>query len=233
MEHPLLSKRVCNVALRLFAAISFFFTGTASHAAVPAPNSVGFWYADDPPLQELAQFDWVVVEPGHMSTADVQQIRKLGSLPFAYLSVGEFDGDQDALTELSLDKASSAKRNKSWGSQVMDLSSPQWRDYLFTRAHELKVQGYAGLFLDTLDSFNLLKESERPGQRTALASFLGVIHCHRTPASDWRRELGAAMPLQDVHRGQTHFLDGLNGTSVVRRHVITCDAGMPIALCLT
>jgi len=64
MEHPLLSKRVCNVALRLFAAISFFFTGTASHAAVPAPNSVGFWYADDPPLQELAQFDWVVVEPG-------------------------------------------------------------------------------------------------------------------------------------------------------------------------
>ncbi|MCU1729656.1 bifunctional glycoside hydrolase 114/ polysaccharide deacetylase family protein [Pseudomonas sp. 7P_10.2_Bac1] len=181
MEHPLLSKRVCNVALRLFAAISFFFTGTASHAAVPAPNSVGFWYADDPPLQELAQFDWVVVEPGHMSTADVQQIRKLGSLPFAYLSVGEFDGDQDALTELSLDKASSAKRNKSWGSQVMDLSSPQWRDYLFTRAHELKVQGYAGLFLDTLDSFNLLKESERPGQRTALASFLRELH-QREPA---------------------------------------------------
>ncbi|MNV57537.1 hypothetical protein D3C71_1498730 [compost metagenome] len=38
------------------------------------------------------------------------------------------------------------------------------------------------------------------------------------------------MTLKNVHRGNTHFLNGRNGTGVVRRHVITRDAGMPIAL---
>ncbi|MNI85345.1 hypothetical protein D3C73_1423310 [compost metagenome] len=38
------------------------------------------------------------------------------------------------------------------------------------------------------------------------------------------------MTLKDVHGGQTQFIDGRQGTGVVRRHVITGDAGMPIAL---
>ncbi|MNW16984.1 hypothetical protein D3C71_2160200 [compost metagenome] len=38
------------------------------------------------------------------------------------------------------------------------------------------------------------------------------------------------MPLKDVHGRQTQFLDGRNGTGVVRRHVIAGDASMPIAL---
>ena len=165
-----------TVALRLFAALSLSVGATASHAAQAAPESVAFWYADNPPLQELAQFDWAVVESGHLSTADVARIRQLGSQPFAYLSVGEFDGDRATLIELGLDQGASSKRNKAWNSQVMDLTSPQWRDHLFKRAHALQAQGYAGLFLDTLDSFQLLPPSEWPSQQTALASFLRELH---------------------------------------------------------
>lgn len=176
MEHKFRRRRACTVALRLFAAFSLCITGTASQAAEPAPRSVAFWYADNPPLQELAQFEWAVVESGHVSTADVARIRQLGSQPFAYLSVGEFDGDRGSLTELGLDKGASAKRNKAWNSQVMDLTSPQWRNHLFERAHQLQAQGYAGLFLDTLDSFQLLPPSQWPGQQTALASFLRELH---------------------------------------------------------
>lgn len=176
MEYLSRRARICGVALRLLAAISFSVTGAVSHAAEPAPDSVAFWYVDNPPLQELAQFNWAVVEPGHMSNADVARIRTLGSQPFAYLSVGEFDGNRVQLAELGLGKSTSSMRNKAWNSQVMDLASAPWRNYLFERAHTLQAQGYTGLFLDTLDSFQLLPESEWPSQRAALASFLRELH---------------------------------------------------------
>lgn len=168
--------RICILAWQLLAAFSLSVSSPLSSAAVSAPASVAFWYADNPPLQELAQFDWAVVESGHMSSTDVGRIRALGSQPFAYLSVGEFDGDRVQLAELGLVKGASPMRNKAWSSQVMDLASPQWRNHLFARAKMLQAQGYAGLFLDTLDSFQLLPESEWPSQRIALASFLRELH---------------------------------------------------------
>ncbi|MNC46391.1 hypothetical protein D3C75_954120 [compost metagenome] len=38
------------------------------------------------------------------------------------------------------------------------------------------------------------------------------------------------MTLKNVHGGQTHLLDGRQSTGIVRCHVITGDARMPIAL---
>jgi len=106
--------RVFNMVRRLFTALALCATPSLVQAAPPAPASVGFWYAERPPLEELAQFEWAVVEPGHMSTADVATLRKLGSQPFAYLSVGEFDGDRAALDKQALTQGASAIRNKAW-----------------------------------------------------------------------------------------------------------------------
>ncbi|MCU1769348.1 bifunctional glycoside hydrolase 114/ polysaccharide deacetylase family protein [Pseudomonas protegens] len=167
---------VCKVVRRLFTALALCATNTLVQAAPAAPASVGFWYAEQPPLQELAQFEWAVVEPGHMASADVATLRKLGSQPFAYLSVGEFDGNRTALAKQALAQGASPVRNKAWDSQVMDIATPAWREHLFKRAKALQDQGYAGLFLDTLDSFQLLPEADREPQRKALASFLRELH---------------------------------------------------------
>lgn len=167
---------VCKVVRRLFTALALCATNTLVQAAPAAPASVGFWYAEQPPLQELAQFEWAVVEPGHMASADVATLRKLGSQPFAYLSVGEFDGNRAALDKQALAQGASPVRNKAWDSQVMDIATPAWREHLFKRAKALQDQGYAGLFLDTLDSFQLLPEADREPQRKALASFLRELH---------------------------------------------------------
>ncbi|WP_439862371.1 endo alpha-1,4 polygalactosaminidase [Pseudomonas sp. MBLB4136] len=139
------------------------------------PQSVAFWYADNPPLAELSQFDWSVLEPGHADREAVAFLRAQGSQPFAYLSIGEFDGDRAALAKGRLDGAASPVRNQAWNSQVMRLSSPDWREYLLRRAAELREQGYSGLFLDTLDSFQLLPEAERAAERTALRDFLADL----------------------------------------------------------
>ncbi|WP_460118308.1 bifunctional glycoside hydrolase 114/ polysaccharide deacetylase family protein [Pseudomonas sp. S2_C03] len=169
--------RLRALAKRLFAALAIFASGpTVQASALPQPASVVFWYADQPPLSELAQFDWSVVEPGHMTASDVKTLRKLGSHPFAYVSIGEFDGSKTEIDKAGLRKAISPVRNDSWNSQVMDLTSPAWREHLLGRAKTLQAEGYDGLFLDTLDSFQLLPEASREAQRVALASLLREMH---------------------------------------------------------
>ncbi|CAD5108738.1 hypothetical protein PSEWESI4_03030 [Pseudomonas carbonaria] len=157
--------RSIGLAVLLFASV-----------ALAKPSSVAFWYADQPPLAELAQFDWAVLEPGHASAADVSYLKTQGSVPFAYLSVGEFDGDATDLASTGLSDGASSVRNDAWSSQVMDLGSPVWRKHLLERATELRQQGYDGLFLDTLDSFQMQAEDQRDAQRQALASLLAEMH---------------------------------------------------------
>ncbi|KTT59088.1 PbsX family transcriptional regulator [Pseudomonas oryzihabitans] len=144
--------------------------------ALAAPASVAFWYAEKPPIPELSQFDWVVLEPGHASAADVHSLRQAGAEPFAYLSIGEFAGDAAALKQAGLSAAASPVANKAWGSQVMDLASPVWRRHLLERAAELAKAGYTGLFLDTLDSFQLVAKDQQETQRLALKSLLAELH---------------------------------------------------------
>ncbi|KKN82367.1 hypothetical protein LCGC14_0310270 [marine sediment metagenome] len=143
-----------------------------AQAQQAGPASVAFWYAAHPPLPELVQFDWVVLEPAHLDNKNLTFLVDQGVLPFAYLSVGEL-GQYEAEVEPSLlESAASEVRNEAWESQVMDLTQPAWRRYVLKRAEELHSQGYAGLFLDTLDSFMLLPEARHVQQRDALVSLL-------------------------------------------------------------
>lgn len=177
MENVFRRTAVRSVAKRLLAALALCVSGPAVQAAVlTPPSSVTFWYADEPPISELAQSDWSVVEPGHLSEGDVKTLRKLGSQPFAYLSVGEFSGNKAEIDKAGLGKAVSPVRNGAWDSQVMDLEASAWREHLLGRAKALQAEGYTGLFLDTLDSFQLLPEAAREKQRLALASFLRELH---------------------------------------------------------
>ncbi|KAE8235228.1 hypothetical protein A4X13_0g9571, partial [Tilletia indica] len=153
---------------RFLLAVALF-----ASTALARPSNVAFWYADEPPLPELSQFEWVVVEPGHVSPSDLAYLKAQGSTVFAYLSVGEYDGD---LPAAGLQDAASTIRNSAWNSQVMDLAAPAWRDYLLGRASALKAQGYDGVFLDTLDSFHLQPRESQEPQRLALKSLLQQMH---------------------------------------------------------
>lgn len=162
-----------GIATRVLSALALLFSAGASASS---PASVAFWYAQKPPLAELARFDWAVVEPGHLQTEDVRTLQAMGAHPFAYLSVGEFAGNDQTLADAGLSAAASAHRNHAWDSQVMDLTSPAWRNYLLQRAQHYQAQGYAGLFLDTMDSFQLQPAARRETQRLALVSLLQELH---------------------------------------------------------
>ncbi len=170
-----LLKRWCPIVLSMLLLSMLPLSGHSMASVSAAPTSVAFWYAANPPLAELSQFDWAVLEPAHVEPAGIDFLRAQGSQPFAYLSVGEYDGDIDELAD-GLAPGASDVRNEAWSSQVMLLTSSAWRHHLLRRAQELASRGYAGLFLDTLDSFQLLPEANREAQRLALRDFLAELH---------------------------------------------------------
>ena len=150
--------------------LSFLCLWLLAGSALAAPGSVAFFYGTEPPWPELAQFDWVVLEPSHANSEGLQSLRSEGAKPFAYLAVGE------SLDEEASDPALALGRNAAWASKVMNLASPAWHEHLLQKARGFQAQGYQGLFLDTLDSYQLLPETQRAAQLQGLKVFIERLH---------------------------------------------------------
>lgn len=164
--------RLCFFAL--ISCVANLAWGQPSKSVSPE-TSIAFWYADNPPLSELAQFDWLVLESAHFDQAARQFLRSQHSQLFAYLSVGEFDGNRKQLAAAGLSHSTANTKNHAWNSHVMNLADAQWQDYLVKRAKQLHAQGYDGLFLDTLDSFQLLPKKQQEAQRLGLVKLLSKL----------------------------------------------------------
>ncbi|NND89689.1 MAG: hypothetical protein HKN42_02410 [Granulosicoccus sp.] len=136
------------------------FPGPALSTDKPlAGRSVAFWYAVDPPVDVLSQFDRLVLEPDNTSAAQLQALTARGAAAYAYLSVGEVGPSRAYATEI--DNAWILGANPVWNSKVLDLANPALRRFLIERAGQLHAAGYHGLFLDTLDSFNLVANTDQ------------------------------------------------------------------------
>lgn len=122
-----------------------------------APLTVAFYYADNPPVNELKAFDIVVIDPDHSLTP-----ASYGEGPsrlFAYVSVGE--ADPTRLSTQAMDAGWLIGDNKEWNSRIVDVSNPQWREFFLDKIVEpLWQAGYRGFFLDTLDSYHLAASKE-------------------------------------------------------------------------
>lgn len=128
-------------------------------AATPA---VAFHYGAEPPWDELRAFDWVVLEPEHATTADLQQLT--GSQVYAYVSVGEADPGRAWLKKLPAEWVLGS--NPAWGSLVLDQSQPDWPAFFADNViAPLWEQGFRGFFLDTLDSYQLHAEDDQARAR--------------------------------------------------------------------
>lgn len=167
---------------RLFFVMLITFLGMqnvvyASQSAA-LQGSVGFWYANHPPLSELAQFDHLILESAHFDESALTFLRSQNTQLFAYLSIGEFDGDKQDLADAGLSGSTSDTVNHAWDSHVMNLADKTWQDHLEARAKSLYQQGYSGLFLDTLDSFQLLPVKQQEQQRKGLVQVLTRLQIH-------------------------------------------------------
>ncbi len=158
---PRISGAVMLLALLLVVMAS------CSYSADP---SVAFFYANNPPADELKAFDIVVVDPG--SGLSPLSYGNRGSELFAYASVGETD--PGAVYEKKLAGRWVMGMNKGWGSRIMDVSDPGWqRFFLDEVVAPLWEAGYRGFFLDTLDSYQIAAKKERyPAMEQGIATMI-------------------------------------------------------------
>ena len=106
-------------------------------------------------LDELAMFDVAILEPSAYSSGDVAGLSSRGCLPIGYVSVLESGEHLPHHARVSahdfLTVSGSRVAVPEYGTWVMDVRRPHWREILLSVAGEiLDRQGFSGLFLDTV-----------------------------------------------------------------------------------
>lgn len=138
-------------------------------------RSVAVYYGDKPPVDQLSQFDRLILEADAINEEELSQLTANGATPYAYLSVGEVGPHRRFANRIPAEWILGS--NNTWGSKVLDLSNPAWRKFLLERVDVLQRAGYKGLFLDTMDSYQLYAKQpeERVRQEAGLVTLLQAI----------------------------------------------------------
>lgn len=143
-------------------------------AAAAAPPAVAFHYGASPPLDELAAFDAVVLEPAHVASPPAAGG---ATLWFAYVSVGEIEPTRPYLADVPA--AWRIGRNPAFDSVVIDQAQPQWPAFFAERiVQPLWERGWRAFFLDTLDSYHLVAKTPEARARQE-AGLIAVVRALR------------------------------------------------------
>ena len=146
-------RRLCLV--KFFCCIFLFFL---AGLAIASPKSVGIFLYDNPPIEMFYNFDWVIVDPDVTNLDKIKMWEKLtgktdGKI-FAYLSISEVRPYRSYFAKIRRDWI--LGEDKAWHSFIVDLRKPKFQDILMERVKEIQQKGYDGLFLDTLDSYQMV-----------------------------------------------------------------------------
>lgn len=139
-------------------------------------KSTAVFYAMNPPVDLLGQFQRVIVESDNIRPDELNALHSRGARVFAYLSIGEVSPSRKWYKQVKPEWI--LGRNNVWDSEVLDLTNPEWQAFLLDNlVTPLAKKGYDGLFLDTLDSYYLYSKNqeERQRQARALADILKTI----------------------------------------------------------
>lgn len=164
-------------------SLRFFFAAllATACAAVHAQNSgalprssigptVALFYGASPPMEELAAFDLVVLEPDHAPRPLPSAKRTAW---FAYVSLGEVHPSRAYFRDIPATWKIGA--NAAFGSAVIDQAQADWAEFFCERVvRPLWERGFRGFFLDTLDSYHLVAKTdgERARQEAGLAAVI-------------------------------------------------------------
>ncbi|MCE1225086.1 MAG: endo alpha-1,4 polygalactosaminidase [Geobacteraceae bacterium] len=183
-----------SIFLLLVVVVMFFSSLVTEVGAVSAePFSVAFYYAEKPPLDELQAFDIVVVDPDAAGIAP-QAYKSRHSELFAYISVGEADPQRRFYKQIKPEWL--IGNNPAWKSKLVDLANPDWRRFFLDQVVEpLWSAGYRGFFLDTLDSFLLVKDSKK--HPALMAGLVDIIRSIKQRHPDARLILNRGFEVLD------------------------------------
>ncbi|BBP00289.1 endo alpha-1,4 polygalactosaminidase [Sulfuriferula nivalis] len=121
-------------------------------AAFPAYAYNAAFFYGTPFIPELRIYDAVIVEPDQPDFANIPA--NLQNKLYAYTSLGEVGADKPYAK--AIPATAKMTRNSAWSSDVMDQTSLAWQNfYLDNIVAPLWKRGFRGIFIDTLDSYQL------------------------------------------------------------------------------
>jgi hypothetical protein len=101
-------------------------------------------------LEQLCRYQKVVLQPWAYTPEELTFLRRQQTQPLAYLSLGE---DQPVPSPWHRDA-----RNLDWDTVYVDPGHPDWVKSRLDEAQKAMLQGFVGLFLDTLDTATLFPQ---------------------------------------------------------------------------
>lgn len=147
-------------SLRFILVAILWLSGLSSTQA--GNLAVAFFYGAQPPWEILQPFDLVVVDPDHVT--DPRQPGLTHTRLAAYVSVGEVHPDRSYASQLP--SAWLIGGNPAWGSRIIDQSAPEWPAFFTEKViAPLWEAGYRDFFFDTLDSYQLVAQTDADRQR--------------------------------------------------------------------
>lgn len=191
--------RRTRAQVTLVALVTFFtmlaLPGLARPTAASLP-AVAFFYGSELPWTELAAFDWVVVEPELAGPPPTDTAAR--TEVFAYISVGEVHPTRSWFA--AVPDSWRAGTNPDWGSTVIDQAAEAWPAFYVERVvRPLWAAGYRGFFLDTLDSWRLVADSDTAAA-SQRAGLVRVIRAIRSAFPDARLFLNRGFEiLPEIH----------------------------------
>lgn len=126
--------------------------------AVSAPSfanqsdakSIAFYYGQVDSVRELLSYQRVVLDASQVSDKQIATLRDADIDVYAYLSVGEAP---DSLAQQFTDAIIGT--NDAWQASILSAQNTAWREHLAQSAQKFNQRGFNGVFLDTLDSYQL------------------------------------------------------------------------------
>ncbi len=193
--HVLLTAALLIMASALHAQLPG--RGTA-HRAPWSAESTRFCinYSLTPDAGDLQQYDLCIVAVN--AQLELAPMRTMGCEMLAYASLVEVrpgTPEAEAAAKLGIPTVGA---NDAWQSSVLDVTHPAWPQWVLeTLARPAWKRGFHGLFLDTLDSVELITRLH-PEKKTAChAALVDVIKTLRKESPAGRLLLNRGFPLLD------------------------------------
>ncbi len=109
---------------------------------------------------DLAQFDAAIIQPDTLSDDELLTLTNSGTQTIAYLSIGEVEPYRDWYNDGRVSTDWILGHNPNWDSYYVNANETGWQDLMIEIVGEYLARGFAGIFLDTVDTVDLFPDTE-------------------------------------------------------------------------
>ena len=164
MLKAIITEMCREIYAKKFFLILFIIMTTFNYTLPGKTNiqkkSLCIYYSDKAGIEELRNFTLIVLDSKYYPKLTLEALIDNGKTVLGYISLGEIEQHRDYFSKFKK-QGILLQENKDWsGSYFVDLRSPEWTEYVVnTLVPKILHKGFSGIFMDTLDNAEYLKNT--------------------------------------------------------------------------